>query len=298
MTVVEWDEVPNQFLSPKDAGFQQKYLANKRNANDTHKAEGPYVQMQKVFLRGCTRHLQAHNRTWTLIVDTDEYISMKDSSRHAGDLEEVMSEPGAVMKVMQAERADNSSTWYQRDCFPMERLDMSAIESPAAEREYRVPPYLDACRFQTARFRHAANGVVGKPIVDISKMDAAHVDSTHGWSRKPFYDCGNQWGNKMDPMHVLHYLGGWELYGSRASDRRGYDKRRAQWIKRANRTSTHNMLNGKKGQFFGDRLRPWLQGFVNYVGKDRAISLLADSGFTCNAETVLQELSYPNKNQK
>jgi hypothetical protein len=77
----------------------------------------------------------------------------------------------------------------------------------------------------------------------------------------------------MGFVRINHYLGNWEYYSFRANDpRKGAKKNRRMWNEQSNQTDQSN----------GDEIRPWISGFVRYIGVEEAKHLLDGCGLDPN----------------
>eukprot|EP00980_Cylindrotheca_fusiformis_P004303 scaffold918_cov126-Cylindrotheca_fusiformis.AAC.82 len=263
-----------------------------------HKPMQHYLETQRVFYGNCLNHLKKHGWTWTFVADTDEFLVLnKHAVPNAG---ERMKQHGSIMDTLQYARSSNSDDqnnnktrfsfqskrqqqrWGNAStvCVTMKREQYSSFESPKEVIKEDVPPFLDPYRFQTMRFRyHRKKTMIGKSIVDVSRVsvDADTTISAHRVLR----GCGNAFGFSDDLMHVNHYLGSWEHF-RRPNDSRGGPMRYKKFIE------LNEAVNASMRPFRSDEIRPWLQGFVDSMGKERSLSLLEGVGFPYNSSTALQ----------
>jgi hypothetical protein len=73
------------------------------------------------------------------------------------------------------------------------------------------------------------------------------------------------WHNDWESgLRINHYLGSWESYSFRDDSRRGGERSREQWEYKAK-------TNGEETD---DNIRPWLDGFVQAHGPNKANELL------------------------
>eukprot|EP00980_Cylindrotheca_fusiformis_P024531 scaffold12013_cov163-Cylindrotheca_fusiformis.AAC.1 len=262
-----------------------------------HKPAAHHNKQQGMLNRNCLNHLKRHGWTWTFLADTDEFLLLNKFA--VPNAREKMKQPGIIMDTLKDVRSSNnanqsnnktsfsfkSERQYRRwgnasnFCVTMMRQQYSSFESPKEVIEADVPPFMDPYRFQTMRFRyHKKNTMIGKSIVDASRVsvDASTVMSPHRVIR----ECGNPYGFSDDLMHVNHYLGTWEHF-RRPNDFRGVQMRFQKFIE-LNEAVKVSMQSHRS-----DEIRPWLQGFVESMGKDTALSLLEGVGFPYNSSTAL-----------
>ncbi|CAJ1963948.1 unnamed protein product [Cylindrotheca closterium] len=244
---------------------------------------------QNMFYHACLGHLQQHNRTWTVVIDTDEYLSL--DSANVPNVTDRLLEPGAALNLIKRVHARDPSTgitdktpekWFH-NCTSMGRIEYTSYESPTRAVLKDVPSGIDPYRLVTLRFRHAGRGLIGKSIVDVSHLNMTQLKWKTISTHKMFRGCLGVWGNRRDLMYVGHYLGSVEGY-QRPSDYR-------VWI---NRTQKLIRLNGKSGRKIkegkGDDIRPWIQGFAKDVGVEKLRYFLGDVGFPLNPTTAMGQL--------
>mmetsp|Transcript_23927 Transcript_23927/g.58478 ORF Transcript_23927/g.58478 Transcript_23927/m.58478 type:complete len:325 (+) Transcript_23927:519-1493(+) len=244
---------------------------------------------QRFFYHSCIRHLHEKNRTWAILIDTDEYLVL--DSKYIPDVPEKLQKPGAALDVIQKAHAKDPSIvkdttpdkWFE-NCTVMARREYPAFESSRALVTKTIPKGIDPYRFATLRFRHRGQRLIGKSIVDISTLNFTKITWRDIYSHNLFDSC-NKGNNKGDLMYVGHYLGSMEAY-QRPADRRNDWMNRTKKFYKLNAKSEKNIEKGK-----GDEeVRPWIQGFADNVGLEQMQYLLQDVGFPYNATTALAEL--------
>eukprot|EP00980_Cylindrotheca_fusiformis_P005320 scaffold1138_cov128-Cylindrotheca_fusiformis.AAC.2 len=266
-----------------------------------HRPKIHHRETQRLFYGNCLNHLKKHGWTWTFLADTDEFLLLNKFA--VPNSREKMKQPGILMDTLKEVRSSsnanqsNNKTSFsfqskrQRQrwgnssnvCVTVMRQQYSSFESPKEVIEADMPPFMDPYRFQTMRFRyHKRKTMVGKSIVDASRVsvDAKTPVSAH----KVLDECSNAFGLADDLMHVNHYLGSWE-YFQRPNDSRGGHRRYKKFMK------LNEAVNASMQSHRSDEIRPWLQGFVESMGKERALSLLEGVGFPYNSSTALQPKS-------
>jgi hypothetical protein len=263
-----------------------------------------YIHIQREFYRSCFRHLKENNRTWTLVVDTDEFLGIKTQILSN---DSVKAKPGIVMDVLKASHQENQTLidfgkvargkgrleeikrkWGE-NCIGMARLEITSFESKREEVLKHVPSFLDGYRFVTMRFRHLGASIIGKSIIDVSKYDVN--ESTRMNAHHLIGECnkGHKFGGGGDIMYVNHYLASWELY-DRPNDKRqskfGDNYRFQKFMSVNNKYNTSYTKSKNFGK--GDEIRPWLPAFVDYFGQQKSSVLLEGVGFSYNESTAIQ----------
>jgi hypothetical protein len=273
-----------------DKGLRQRTReldgAKNPSSDDSH---NHFLERQSKFIKSCSVHLQKQNRTWVSFHDIDEYYAI--NSDIVKSTNQRMEEPGSIIKLIieLQENATSSSDLvlpeqYTGPCVTTYRVPYSAVESSEEERGRDVPSFLDPKRFETLRWRnHGVKAMIGKSLVDVSKLPALkHM----GWSdrkRMPFSPhqlipmCPHVHYHPNAFIVLNHYLGSWESYTYRANDsRQGNLKNRKAWEKIAKR----------KGGKRGDDIRPWITGFVRVFGEQKAKLLLENTGLPADYKVV------------
>ncbi|CAJ1968764.1 unnamed protein product [Cylindrotheca closterium] len=294
---------------------QQKTIDNMSIETKKHR------RAQRYFYHACIQHLHQMNRTWTLLIDTDEYLILDSSN--IPNVPERLQTPGAALDVIHKVHANNDPTlfvattatqqpqpqpqkipekWFT-NCTVMARKEYPAFESSRESvlmaMTQQIPAgsssststtsilsssnAIDPYRLTTLRFRHRGQKLIGKSMVDVSTLDMSKIGWRDVYSHNLLDSC-SKGNNKGDLMYVGHYLGSMEAY-QRPADRRN------DWM---NRTKKFYKLNAKNEPSLeigkGDEeVRPWIQGFAKSVGLEQMQYLLQDVGFPYNASTALQQ---------
>ena len=96
---------------------------------------------------------------------------------------------------------------------------------PPNTSSFNIDPY----RFQTLRYRHYNDHIIGKSLIDIAKYNL--TDDVRVGIHKVLPDCNHPtYGHDEDWMHFNHYSGSWEAY-QRPNDIRSKENRRLKWYK-------------------------------------------------------------------
>lgn len=255
MEIVVWND--------KDYAFRPN--AKEMNGTTFEKTR-IHRNRQRIFFAKCTSHLQGKNRTWTSYHDVDEYLAL--DADILNDTDHRIQQPGAILKFLREIRANHPQRkLLQGNCLTLPRATYGAIESSKKEIQKGVPSFLNASRFETFRWRyrsrHNEGKVNGQPksIMDVSKIGHHEKMEVHRTiSECPFGYVGER------PFSIHHYIGSWEYYIFRDDARA---RSHEQWWE--------NKANVQSGGS-DDEIRPWIQGFVKLMGKNRTQHLLQDVG--------------------
>ena len=258
------------------------------------RAVSKYIGRQGVFYKDCAIHLHKQNATWTTFHDVDEYFAL-DFERTAWPgndnrtAQERMQQPGSILATLREvrNRMKNGTIptdeQYNGTCVVTYRRDYGFAESSPRDVAKDVPvDVIDPQRFDTLRFRHYGNNIIGKSIFNVQNLKpnaTVHTDGTRYWhtygrmgAHRVLPWCPFPFYRKNHWMVVNHYVGRWEDFSNRKNDPRfrgqaGKDpgqKTRDHWIK-----------NGNVSLGTSDTLRLWAAGFVQHMGKELTSLLLA-----------------------
>lgn len=286
--IEEWDDF--DVLKPEIARNRIPDDADLQVKRDRHRIR------QRNFYQKCLERLKQQGRTWVTLIDTDEFLMYNHKGGEAFDewerqqtklLKEsrfsdrarvkpsqtppTPSEEGALINYIWQERAAGHP-FYQRTCISCPRLQFGAKESTEEERQKQVAPIIEADRLDTLRFRKHAprqdfvkNGL-SKSILDVSRIDKfPRIQSLH----RPIKTlCTAPWKDDWDSgLRINHYLGSWEAYSFRDDSRRGGERSFEAWAFKA-----------QDAEETDDNIRPWIDGFVNQHGEEKAKDLLQGAG--------------------
>ena len=109
------------------------------------------------------------------------------------------------------------------------------------------------------------NGL-SKSILDVSRIDSfPRIQSLH----RPIKTlCTAPWKDDWDSgLRINHYLGSWEAYSFRDDSRRGGERSVEGWAFKAQDADETD-----------DIIRPWIGGFVQAHGAEKAKTLLQGAG--------------------
>jgi Glycosyltransferase family 92 len=259
-----------------------------------------FRRRQEEFYTRCMARLKAEGKTWTALVDTDEYIVPNShSKKHYAYLQEKEKSPGStILNLLQAQaykepavenlnamaedlphevivrqqETNVANQIQETPCFPMARLTFGVKESTPAQVQSQIPWGFDGLKFQTLRWRWHG-GRTSKKINKISKalMDVSRVDSNlfvateqvmvHLPIQEYCQGIDDLWLLNGQSLLVVHHYGGtWEQWSHR-EDTRGKRTREAYYRMQYDKQSD-------------DSIRPWLKRFVQDVGWWTARNLL------------------------
>jgi hypothetical protein len=272
-----------------------------------------YLTRQNVFIKQCMLHMKTNGKKWVTFHDVDEYLGYNHPSGTEAfeqwNLEQnnklkqrplkfrplirttpslpppLLNQPGSFLPFLERQLGSNISQ-LELPCVTIPRIQFGAIESTDEEISAGVHRNLDPRRFDTMRWRYHAdrddfdkNGI-SKVFIDVSKISVGEIEADMNITRRRrpynphrplFRHCKDTRVHDHDSIfRIHHYLGSWEAFSFRDDPRKG-----------AKRTSRDGweFLSQSATKGPNDWLRPWLQGFVGFVGTKKAVELLKDSGF-------------------
>ena len=297
--ITEWSDI--DFMAPTLMD------AHKQPNLSTKELTKLYLKRQEEFYARCMARLKTEGKTWTALVDTDEYIlpNFHSKQHYAYLREKYLKDPHpTVWSLMQA-HVHNESVVYSKTandnrddpplevivqeqeanlarriqetpCFPMVRLTFGINESTTDEVRSQIPWGFDALQFQTFRWRWHA-GRTSKKINKISKalIDVSRVESK-------FFVATEQ---VMVHLPIKEHCQGeddlWILNGQSLLVVHHYGGTWEQWSHRKDtrgkrtRQAYDRMHYNKQSD---DSIRPWLKHFVDQVGWWTARQLLRNVG--------------------
>lgn len=231
---------------------------------------------QRIFMEQCMLQLRREGKTYTALVDVDEFIVFNNDWDDKTNTTDVSPFPeigeATVMEFLRQELKRNTTS-TRSPCLNVPRILFGSVESTEQERQKSVPSGYDARRFETLRFRkHASqnfklNGL-GKSIIDVSKIDESKfkVETVH--RPVPSVCLPGSHPHLWYPIfRINHYLGSWERFSFRDDARDGKRRHKGLYDEQANVSAVTT-----------DNARPWLAAFVNDLGDEMAQHLLKDVG--------------------
>jgi hypothetical protein len=169
---------------------------------------------QKSFYQACLRKLKADNRTWTLLIDSDEYLTF---NTYTEKLNVTVEKPASVMTFLQQEMAKEKTMLQKSPCIMIPRLRYGSKESAPEDVAKEIPQGFNGSTFQTLRFRKHApltsldHNKITKAIVDVSQVRgfiSGKVHRPHRWCNKTLLKLQTP----QSPLVIRHYLGTYEQF--------------------------------------------------------------------------------------
>ena len=264
---------------------------------------------QRVFMTECMKRLKLENRTWTLLIDTDEYLNVNqyaseiiqhslskipssnqendDGTHHPNDNSTIhqntahrLASTTILQRIHEIQNYNLTlNKMYYSGCIGIPRLPFGVKESTTDEIQNQVPlssPTFNASQFSTLRWRYSYQKERnGKPMIDVSKLEWKHLQlrsvSVHPGITS-YCDKANK-DIRILPSYFVahHYAGSFEQWKFRKSDPRGW---------KLDLTYEQYLAKYKDIQYSysDDTIRGWLNEFVNYVGIHDAQKLLRGVG--------------------
>jgi hypothetical protein len=246
-----------------DFGFMSNMTA--LNETDVQAKTNMHRKRQAAFYKRCALHLQKKKLKWTSFHDVDEFLSVDQD--FANNTDALYTTPGSVLQTLRSVRAtEPNNTHFQKNCITVPRVTYGSVESSSQEVQKDVPSFLDGMKFDTLRFRHRGEHGTGGPVKSI--LDVTHAPKTGRYAVHQL--LGSKRCSRKYTIHTIlgihHYIGSWESFSFRDDARQA--RERGRFDKLSTLTSVMN----------DDEIRPWVKGFVEYVGEPLAKHLLQDVG--------------------
>jgi hypothetical protein len=234
---------------------------------------------QQYFNLACMRTLKAENRTWTLLLDTDEYLVR---NRHADDHHQIRhGHNRTVYEMLNMERTRNISSMMRSPCVSFPRLRFGVQEGDDSEIQLHTPEGYNSSDFNSLRWRKRANSKagklnrLGKAAMDVSRVDLSmlapspregnpHIPVKKLCEKNVYIESPNA------PFIVHHYVGTYEQFSFREDVR--------DWARSQETYETYRDDN-RYSEVVDDSTCSWLNDFVASQGDDLASDLLAGAGF-------------------
>jgi hypothetical protein len=280
-----WDQ--SQFLDPR--------LLSEYNLKDSLRM---HRVRQSQFNIQCLRELKRRNKGWTLVTDTDEFVRLNprlynehDETFYTPDLPSIQ-KPGSIMAFLQDLPIPEEDFQIFSPCVPIRRIQFSARESLIDKLNKFTPTPFKASEFVTQRwrkfgsqrkaFRNADDHICymlrtagpAKTVIDLSRVRLVDLynEDIEGNPHRPIESmCSKYKGYPHEDtvaLFINHYLGSLEQWTYRNTDNRGEGYRLARF----------EDMNEHVGDQETDDIRPWLQGFIQSVGEEKALRLLENVG--------------------
>ena len=291
MTIVEWT-----YEDYMEEDHLKEAMAFLNNTSSTPEdAQVYHNKRQNEFLRQCAIHMKEHDRKWVSFHDVDEYYVI--NSNLVLDAAVRMQDPGGGMKLLlevqgilepMYDMADIVVTkHYLGPCVTTYRSMYGAVQSTEEEIKQDVPAFLDPRRFETLRWRHHKSHrdpQDGKALLDVTRIEFATLKrkdkDTFTRPHALIPSCPGIFYHSKAFLRINHYIGNWEYYSFRKNDgRAGARKNRSRWSRESS----------LKGGQTGDEARPWIAGFVRYMGDEETSRLLENCGLNPDFEAPIEE---------
>ena len=194
---------------------------------------------QRLFYYHCLQEHKRQNRTFTLLTDTDEYLTVnyetvqKTKSPTVASLIPSIAEPGSVLKLLQHEQKYHlqDSPVTSSPCIQIPRSRFGAIETTDEESAPTNNLFaLNASQqLGTLRWRYHADpsnyhhNRISKTVLDVSRIEDQYIQSVDSIHRPVKHYCSQRNLHIRAPEQLLlihHYLGSWEQYSFRQGDAR------------------------------------------------------------------------------
>jgi hypothetical protein len=243
---------------------------------------------QRLFYTKCLRHLKQGNASWTLLLDTDEFVrlnyqlaeqyNMTKSSQVAP-----MTKPGSVATLLQQSTTFSTSptentplfSLQSSPCVQIPRIRFVSTEENSTLSVHRTSS-IDPNRFMTLRYRTHTNqgdlqrNKISKAILDLSRIhleDILAVDSIHLPIRSLCQQRRLHTRKAQSLLVINHYMGNYEQYIYREMDARHglgdneeTSKHRNNQIRNAQQFAENQQLKHPETD---DEIRPWVEGFID-----------------------------------
>ena len=265
MKITEWKE--EDFMPPHLISQHEDMLET-----DDVGLKALYIERQFQFYTKCMAYLKHEHVNWTAITDTDEYIL---ANPHADEKFRLQNTTNKTIYEL-IESNNNIHPMIKSGCISMHRLQFGTKESTSSQVQLMVPPTYNGTDFSTFRWRYHAGftnmqyNKVAKCLVDVSRIsNRLFIPSQVNAHRPSKALCSEDYlriENRESPFVGYHYAGSWEQWNFRNDFR----------PKRLR--SNYDLLSFDDTTSQDDSIRPWLNNFVQSMGKNLAKELLRDVG--------------------
>lgn len=269
------------------------------NETDFATVKKRYVYRQRQFYPACMQQLKSEGRTWTTVVDTDEYVAFNyyDELEGPPSFCQIATAQGLITNTACEEaylkqirdgthfrtKLEQSSTAAEfisrhldaqfdnpeKPCLLLSRYLFVSKESEREDIQQEIGKGFNSSLFHTLRYHYRTPlnlSQLGKCIVDVSKYDGRAVRSPHILLGYMCTGTGKNGyaQNAANSFRVHHYVGSWESFRSPGFDARG------ERVFRERNNQSSLVLDNTTGY---TKATAWLSRFVNLVGKDKALEL-------------------------
>jgi len=293
ITIVEWN----------DTNFLPQSWINRPIMEDdaTHKFVR-HRERQRHFYPACMEALRDAGRSWTTIIDSDEYVRINRHYIHEqqqqptggkndtdanidADRNHDLQQPATVIDIIQQDPYHlyhTNNNEQPTKCIMMPRLRYGNYENKTngnklSPCEQQMKSKFPIHNFQTLRWKYHANlhdrkwNRNPKSIINVQRITEFSRQETD--AHRPVRSACPQRGlyvqNKDSPLVVQHYIGTWEQYSFRKDARDGMKQRNA------GRFEEHQLIRAMYDDTMCDG---WLSELVRLRGIDHAQYLLEGVG--------------------
>ena len=269
---------------------------------------------QNVFYKACLQQLHDEMQTWTLLIDTDEYLAFNHYDEHEGepswckknvscakDYKKSIKDgvhlrtkldraPGATAAEHIYRQIDEQFNNPDKPCVMFSRYLFVSKESNMEEIQEEVGPGFNATFFHTMRYRHRtalSEMEMGKSMIDVSRYNGRDILNAH----RPLGDMctgHNAWvHNAEKSFRVHHYIGSYEAFR-----RPGFDTRGSSFFNKRN-NKKYLVVDNTTPRYSPEDKRTWLTHFETLVGREKAVNLTQKSRIRAELEMdkVIMELA-------
>lgn len=234
---------------------------------------------QITFLSSCIHRLKEQGRSWTIHIDTDEYVVLNPILRRTGKFDETIEIPptaeASIIPQLLNRIVVANGAGVNYPCVSLPRLLYGSVEDASVNGTTLLYGY-NQTRFESLRWKYHADyqdsslNKQPKVILDVSAIPEddkmfteKRVFSIHRPSKELCRSQGEMYFDEVDrfPFSVNHYLGTFERFSARDDLRRNhklYDQKA-------------NIRSGKDSDNWIDT---WLPSFVETHGEEKVSKLL------------------------
>jgi hypothetical protein len=236
MVIEEWSD--HDFFNPTEKDMTTKKFPKLSKATNLHRLR------QITFYEECIKSLKKQGRSWTLLIDTDEYLAFNTHTNGDHFLNgHTVETPATFWSFIQQEleKKENETKFKTRfqqpPCIMIPRLRYGSKGSSFAQVSKDVPSNFNASAFMTLTWRKHAplNSVklnrVTKAILDVSQIPLEKMEITN--LHHPTSYCSERLVTmriRASYLVVRHYLGTWEQFSFR-DDVRKVDGMRGEKVR-------------------------------------------------------------------
>mmetsp|Transcript_44856 Transcript_44856/g.94105 ORF Transcript_44856/g.94105 Transcript_44856/m.94105 type:complete len:408 (+) Transcript_44856:54-1277(+) len=289
MDITIWRTDTQNYLRYSKTGKYAEDPQKKPNFNFNLGPDETYsfhLLRQRAFYGACLRTLKEEGRTWTAVVDTDEFINFNYYDKKEGTPSVCHGNSSCIETYQQSiqdgthfrtklnvsrtaaehieEGLDPLFHTPEKSCIVMPRY---VFGSATSGDDIRIPPIFNVSYFHTIRYRHRTSlGQLqpGKSIVDASRYNGSVIKDPHRLYDGSACTGSNAYAHKSEmSFRVHHYVGTWESFrrpGSDAQSLRKFEQRNSMGY-----SEVDNVASMQKSL--------WLSEFVLRVGIKRAFDL-------------------------